>query len=91
MHFDVFNGDADGIIALVQLRLAEPKESTLITGVKRDISLLKQVDVETADTITVLDISLEKNIDALNLHLENKTMFFILIIIVLAIFRVLNI
>ncbi len=76
MHFDVFNGDADGIIALVQLRLAEPKVSTLITGVKRDISLLKQVDVETADTITVLDISLEKNIDALNLHLENKTEVF---------------
>ena len=78
MHFDVFNGDADGIIALVQLRLAEPKESILITGVKRDISLLKQVkltlaDSTTANSITVLDISLEKNIDALNLHLENKT------------------
>jgi len=65
MHFDVFNGDADGIIALVQLRLAEPKESCLITGVKRDISLLKQVDVNKADSVTVLDISLEKNIAAL--------------------------
>lgn len=73
MHFDVFNGDADGIIALLQLRLAEPKESVLITGVKRDISLLKQVDVKTASAITVLDISLEKNIDALTLHLENET------------------
>lgn len=73
MHFDVFNGDADGIIALVQLRLAEPKASTLITGVKRDISLLKQVDSNTADSITVLDISLEKNIDALQMQLENKT------------------
>ena len=73
MHFDVFNGDADGIIALLQLRLAQPKESTLITGVKRDISLLKQVDAEKADSITVLDISLEKNIDALNLQLINGT------------------
>jgi hypothetical protein len=68
MHYDVFNGDADGIIALLQLRLAEPKESILVTGVKRDISLLKQVAGNTtnkASTVTVLDISLEKNIDAL--------------------------
>ncbi|WP_076418120.1 acetyltransferase [Colwellia sp. UCD-KL20] len=76
MHFDIFNGDADGIIALVQLRLAEPKESTLITGVKRDISLLKQVDVTAANSITVLDISLEKNVEALKLHLENNTEVF---------------
>lgn len=65
MHYDVFNGDADGIIALVQLRLAEPKVGRLITGVKRDISLLKQVDINNATSVTVLDISLEKNIDAL--------------------------
>ncbi|MDC1255951.1 DHH family phosphoesterase [bacterium] len=65
MHFDVFNGDADGIIALVQLRLNEAKESTLITGVKRDISLLKQVPVESAKSVTVLDISMEKNTLAL--------------------------
>ena len=48
MHFDVFNGDADGIIALTQLRLAEPKDSQLITGIKRDIALLSQVDVAQA-------------------------------------------
>ena len=69
MHFDVFNGDADGIIALLQLRLSkqkqQPSESTFITGVKRDISLLKQVDVNIATSVTVLDISLEKNKDAL--------------------------
>ena len=41
--YDVFNGDADGICALVQLRHAEPRNAQLITGVKRDISLLKQV------------------------------------------------
>ena len=27
MNYDVFNGDADGICALIQLRLAEPRES----------------------------------------------------------------
>lgn len=72
MHFDVFNGDADGIIALIQLRLSEPKKATLITGVKRDISLLKQVDVNTAKSVTVLDISLEKNVQALQNLLDNN-------------------
>lgn len=66
MHFDVFNGDADGILALLQLRLAEPKESKLITGVKRDISLLSQVNVSQATSVTVLDISMEKNAEALS-------------------------
>ena len=59
--YDVFNGDADGICALVQLRLAEPRKAHLVTGVKRDISLLKQVDAEPGDRITVLDISMDKN------------------------------
>ncbi len=72
MHYDVFNGDADGIIALLQLRLAAPKDSTLITGVKRDISLLKQVDVNKATAVTVLDISLEKNNQALQALLNNQ-------------------
>ena len=72
MHYDVFNGDADGIIALLQLRLAESKESVLITGVKRDISLLKKVDVSKATTVTVLDISLEKNNQALQALLDNQ-------------------
>ena len=40
MHYDVFNGDADGICALLQLRLEEPLVSTRITGIKRDIALL---------------------------------------------------
>ena len=70
MNYDVFNGDADGIIALLQLRLAEPKDSQLITGVKRDISLLKNINAQSGDSITALDISMEKNIDALNIHLE---------------------
>src|SRR3546814_7231329 len=58
---DVFNGDADGICALTQLRLAEPRASRLITGVKRDIELLAQVEADAGDRVTVLDISLDKN------------------------------
>lgn len=71
MHFDVFNGDADGIIALIQLRLAEPKTSTLITGVKRDIMLVEKVAIEQAKSVTILDISMEKNAPALKELLNN--------------------
>ena len=60
-RFDVFNGDADGICALQQIRLAEPGESTLVTGVKRDIALLERVRAGAGDEVTVLDISLDKN------------------------------
>ena len=42
-RIDVFNGDADGICALHQLRLAAPADSELVTGVKRDIALLERV------------------------------------------------
>jgi hypothetical protein len=61
MEFDVFNGDADGISSLIQLRLAEPRQSRLITGVKRDIELLQQVQAKSGDRVTVLDISMAKN------------------------------
>jgi len=64
-YYDVFNGDADGICALHQMRLAQPLQSTLVTGVKRDISLLKKVNAEQDDQILVLDISLDKNRDEL--------------------------
>lgn len=70
MHYDVFNGDADGIISLLQLRLSEPRKSTLITGVKRDILLLKQLSLKATDSLTVLDLSMEKNITELNSFLE---------------------
>ena len=66
MHYDVFNGDADGICALLQLRLEEPLVSTRITGIKRDIGLLERVHAEPGDTVTVLDISMVKNSDALS-------------------------
>ncbi|VAX14413.1 hypothetical protein MNBD_GAMMA24-2252 [hydrothermal vent metagenome] len=64
-QYDVFNGDADGLCALQQLRLAKPLDSILITGVKRDIKLLDKFEAQKGDQITVLDISLDKNRDAL--------------------------
>ncbi|HEY0823636.1 MAG TPA: acetyltransferase, partial [Ramlibacter sp.] len=64
-HFDVFNGDADGICALQQLRLDRPCASVAVTGVKRDIALLRRVDAAPGDTVTVLDVSLARNCDAL--------------------------
>jgi len=71
-NIDVFNGDADGICALHQLRLVNPVESVLITGVKRDISLLKNVRAESGDEVTVLDISLDKNRVVLERLLSNN-------------------
>ena len=64
-HFDVFNGDADGICALVQLRLATPLESVLVTGAKRDIALLQRVEGRQGDEVTALDISAAVNREAL--------------------------
>jgi len=64
-HFDVANGDADGLCALHQLRLAEPVEAVLITGVKRDIALMERVRAHPGDVVTVLDVSLERNRAAL--------------------------
>jgi hypothetical protein len=63
--FDVFNGDADGLCALQQLRLAEPRDAVLVTGVKRDIGLLARVEAGAGDEVTVLDIALDKNRGAL--------------------------
>lgn len=76
MNFDVFNGDADGICALLQLRLAEPLESVLVTGVKRDIGLLKRVGAQSGDCLTVLDISLDKNRQPLLALLERQVEVF---------------
>lgn len=64
-HFDVFNGDADGLCALQQLRLAAPRASTLVTGIKRDVDLLERVDGREGDSVTALDISLDVNRAAL--------------------------
>lgn len=70
MYFDAFNGDADGICALHQLRLAEPVASQLVTGVKRDIALLERIDAQAGDEVTALDIAVEKNIAPLQTLLE---------------------
>ncbi len=62
--YDIFNGDADGICALHQLRLAEPRpDAQLITGVKRDIQLLSRLRdrARSGDEITVLDVSMSSN------------------------------
>jgi hypothetical protein len=60
-RIDVFNGDADGLCALHQWRLAYPVASRLVTGVKRDINLLMGLDAEAGDFITVFDISFDSN------------------------------
>jgi hypothetical protein len=56
-----FNGDADGLCALQQLRLVDARDAILITGVKRDIRLLDRVHARPGDEVTVLDISLDQN------------------------------
>jgi hypothetical protein len=59
--YDIFNGDADGICALQQLRLEDPRPSVLVTGVKRDVHLLDRVNARAGDDLTVLDISHKTN------------------------------
>ena len=59
--YDLFNGDADGICALQQLRLHHPKDTTLVTGIKRDVNLFSKITAEKGDEITALDISFDKN------------------------------
>lgn len=63
--YDIYNGDADGLCALQQLRLAEPRECTLVTGAKRDITLLGRVAPAPGDRLTVLDVSMHANAAAL--------------------------
>ena len=65
MNHDVFNGDADGICALHQLRLALPASNNLVTGTKREIDLLRRVEACPGDEVTVLDLALGNNREAL--------------------------
>jgi hypothetical protein len=65
IRYDVFNGDADGLCALQQLRLAFPADSLLVTGTKRDVRLLDRVPAQRGDMITVLDVSVDANRAAL--------------------------
>ena len=78
MQYDVFNGDADGICALLQLRQTYPCESHLVSGVKREIDLLKYVSSNSEDQVTVLDISLDKNRTYLkNILINNSTVLYV--------------
>lgn len=74
--YDLFNGDADGICALQQLRLHQPKNSTLITGIKRDINLFSKIEPQQGDDITALDISFDKNRDGVQDALINGAAVF---------------
>lgn len=66
-RFDVCNGDADGLCATVQWRWHEPAHARLITGLKRDIALLAQVQAQAqaGDEVNVFDLSMQRNQPAL--------------------------
>ena len=72
IEMDVFNGDADGLFAAHQLRLAEPGPDparvTVVTGLKREIALLERIEVPAAGAmeIRVFDIALSRNRAALD-------------------------
>lgn len=76
MNYDIFNGDADGIIALLQLRLSTPLDTKLVTGVKRDIKLVESINAQPGDELTVLDISMEKNMVGLEQALAQGALVF---------------
>jgi len=63
--FDVCNGDADGLCAVVQWRLHQPAEATLVTGLKREIELLERVPAHAGDEVLVCDLSMQRNRAAL--------------------------
>ena len=68
--YDVFNGDADGLCSLHQLRLEEPRDAVLVTGAKRDVALLERVDAHAGDAVCVLDVSMAANLSPLTALLE---------------------
>lgn len=77
IQYDVFNGDADGICALHQLRMVNPVTNTVkITGVKRDIRLLSKINNVENCEIAVFDISLDSNKSDLETLLQNKNKIF---------------
>jgi hypothetical protein len=70
-RFDVCNGDADGLCAVLQWRLAHPAAATLVTGLKREIDLLRRVPAEAGDEVLVCDLSMQRNQEALLRLLDN--------------------
>ncbi|RUO32468.1 DHH family phosphoesterase [Aliidiomarina soli] len=83
MVIDIFNGDADGIFALLQWRKAHPLPEQadthmLVTGVKRDHALLQQVsanDLATAE-LNLFDLPFDKNSQALQACIEEVAAVF---------------
>jgi hypothetical protein len=69
-RFDVCNGDADGLCAVLQWRLAHPVPATLVSGLKREIALLQQVPAEAGDEVLVCDLSMQRNLAALEQLLQ---------------------
>jgi hypothetical protein len=65
-RYDVCNGDADGLCAVRQWRLHEPRPAVLITGLKRDTDLLAKVPLSAAREVLVCDISIRRNRPALD-------------------------
>jgi hypothetical protein len=72
-RFDVCNGDADGLCAVRQWRLHAPAEAELITGLKREIDLLRRVPIDLAAEVLVCDLSLQRNRVALQRLLDAGT------------------
>lgn len=70
-YIDICNGDADGLCALVQWRLRNPQQARLVTGLKRDIELLKWVSAGSGDEILVCDLSMRRNRQPLLTMLKN--------------------
>ena len=64
-RFNVCSGDADGLSAALQWRLHEPLPATLLTGLKREISLLERVHANARDEVNVFDLSMQRNRSAL--------------------------
>lgn len=77
IQYDVFNGDADGICALHQVRMAYPVTDTVkITGVKRDIRLLSKINTVEQCNIAIFDISMDSNKSDLETLLQNENQIF---------------
>lgn len=65
LQIDVCNGDADGLCAVVQWRLHDPVPARLVTGLKREIELLRRVQVVPGDRVLVCDLSMRRNMKSL--------------------------
>src|SRR5512134_525081 len=72
-RFDVCNGDADGLCAVLQWRLHDPAPATLVTGLKREIDLLRRVPCGQADEVLVCDLSVARNLAPLRRLLDAGT------------------